>query len=347
MRSVLVVLPIAILFDQDRPMSLDCRHGSLKCVVKMESRKSQCITTTVMDINRLVCQLSNLKSNMTHSLQCPSKRWRFLSLTDRNKLSFKEEELEDVDNGLCQLEQLFSLEMSQLYQLPQPNEAEILGLSGGGQRPKVEEKEDLKASDNSLASYYAQQRANEDSDSDDVPDETDDVDKDGCEIWPPTQYDALAPLSLPLGPKTANMRVMLAAESILADPHDIEALEKEESSSLFLIQMPSDLNFNHILESRRQEGDERKVSENDVQVKNGRLGKLQLLKSGKVRLVTDCGKSYEVSSGMAASFAQYLTSIQLNEVAPEVKSTEPSATGGANGAVKPATASNSTGQKKK
>ncbi len=48
--------------------------------------------------------------------------------------------------------------------------------------------------------------------SDDVPDATDPVDSRGNELWPPTEYDALAPLSLPLGPKTVNARLRLAAE---------------------------------------------------------------------------------------------------------------------------------------
>jgi hypothetical protein len=77
-----------------------------------------------------------------------------------------------------------------------------------------------------------------------------------------------------------------------------------------------------------------------------------------VRLLTESGKSYEVnstcfdlyfalifllrlgqvSSGMAASFAQYLTAIQLNEVAPETRSTETNATGGVSSSgAKPAT----------
>ena len=32
------------------------------------------------------------------------------------------------------------------------------------------------------------------------------------EAWPPAEYNPKAPLTLPLGPKTANLRMMLAAE---------------------------------------------------------------------------------------------------------------------------------------
>ena len=41
-----------------------------------------------------------------------------------------------------------------------------------------------------------------------------------------------------------------------------------------------------------------------------RVGKMLLLKSGKIRFVTVWGDIYDVESGLAVSFAQYLVSIQ-------------------------------------
>lgn len=98
-----------------------------------------------------------------------------------------------------------------------PNEAEFLAQSASSSNmPKSEaDSSDLPgvASMNSIASYYAaQNKAHEASDSDDIPDTTDPVDKHGAEIWPPTQYESSAPVTLPLGPKTTNMRSRLAAE---------------------------------------------------------------------------------------------------------------------------------------
>ncbi len=42
-----------------------------------------------------------------------------------------------------------------------------------------------------------------------------------------------------------------------------------------------------------------------------KLGKMQLMRSGKVRIVTDSGEVYDVNSGIAVAFAQYLADIDL------------------------------------
>lgn len=115
-------------------------------------------------------------------------------------------------------------------------------------------------------------------------------------------------MQLPLGPSTTALRRLLAAQPILADPSDAEALEREESTSLFLIQMPSDLRFSSILKSTNSSSSAETNSKKN-KISSARLGKMQLLKSGKVRMVTDDGKVYEVSSGLAASFQHCLMSI--------------------------------------
>lgn len=62
-----------------------------------------------------------------------------------------------------------------------------------------------------------------------------------AETWPPVHFSSLEPLSLPFGPKTPQLRKVLANEPILAPPDDLEALDYEERTTLFLVQMPSDL----------------------------------------------------------------------------------------------------------
>jgi hypothetical protein len=54
------------------------------------------------------------------------------------------------------------------------------------------------------------------------------------------------------------------------------------------------------------------------------LGKLQLLKSGKVRMRTADGKTFEVSSGLAASFQQCLSSISIPPPEPVASSSSSS-----------------------
>lgn len=193
--------------------------------------------------------------------------------------------------------------------------------------------------------------------SDDVPDEVEAVEESAInadvtqnegagEAWPPAEYNPKAPLTLPLGPKTASLRMMLAAEvmcclvssiavlmcvslqPILANPNDTEGLMKEELSSLFLLQMPSDLQFGKILESwKHTTGSEAAPSGVQQKLVNGRLGKLQLLGSGRVRLVTESGLTYQVSSGLAASFSQTLAAIETRDI-PVDTSSSTSAGGG-------------------
>jgi hypothetical protein len=60
-------------------------------------------------------------------------------------------------------------------------------------------------------------------------------------VWPPKRFHSLDPLSLPFGPKTVAMRKILNNEPILASPVNPVAMEEEERTALFLLQMPSDL----------------------------------------------------------------------------------------------------------
>lgn len=96
----------------------------------------------------------------------------------------------------------------------------------------------------------------------------------------------------------------------------------EETNSLFLVQLPSELNFASIQKKREIKQmeeplpvylqQELKELEGVIEPQpNGKIGKIQLLKSGKVRIVTDCGKKYDVTPGISSSILQYLTNITV------------------------------------
>ncbi len=129
----------------------------------------------------------------------------------------------------------------------------------------------------------------------------------GLEVWPPKKYDPTAPLSLPFGPKTATMRRLLANAPVLADPSDPMALINEENQSLFLIQLPNDLHMESLTRSVEQDENNGFPPSSTTTASNSsssapilgpdrKLGRLQLYKSGKVKLVTENGNSYDVST---------------------------------------------------
>jgi hypothetical protein len=161
------------------------------------------------------------------------------------------------------------------------------------------------------------------SDSDDDIEEKTDID----EIWPPQKYDMLEPLSLPLGPITVSKRDELERQAIIYHPDDAEALEREKSD-LFLLQLPSDLclksNITNDEVNVDNKDDESKLLDipDDNNLKEAKkvegkigpskLGKLQLTRSGKVFLVTENGKRFEVNNGITACFANFVAGIELN-----------------------------------
>lgn len=123
------------------------------------------------------------------------------------------------------------------------------------------------------------------------------------EVWPPLRrYDPSRPLELPIGPKTAALRRLLSSQPIFADPYDNEAVDWEQKNALFLIQLPSDLSLDSSIYNQQlnleQHPQQRKIS--------NKLGKLQLMRSGKVRLLTNEGKSYEVSVRYSSNIYHYL-----------------------------------------
>lgn len=93
----------------------------------------------------------------------------------------------------------------------------------------------------------------------------------------------------------------------------------EEQLSLFLLQLPSDLKFDQLTAPLPQPSSDSQESANSTAdinppprlLPNGKLGKLRLYKSGKVKLVTENGNSYDVNSGLTAAFMQCLTSVEV------------------------------------
>lgn len=97
----------------------------------------------------------------------------------------------------------------------------------------------------------------------------------------------------------------------------------EEQQSLFLLQLPSDLNFDQMMNpnnaevssssSSAQESANSASTEHQAPkvLPNGKLGKLRLYKSGKVKLVTENGNEYDVNAGLAACFLQCLMSVEV------------------------------------
>lgn len=174
------------------------------------------------------------------------------------------------------------------------------------------------------------------------------------ESWPPRKYDPLTPISLPLGPKSAQMRRALQQQPVLAHPADNEGLQREGAESLFLLQLPSDLNVEDLLVSKQRArqskyGGDLSVDP-DAQNNNssssgnkpvisldahGKLGKLQLLKSGRVRMMIPCvtpdnGEEtmvFEVGAGLMTSFYQALFSVEATSAEAAAATAAPSTAG--------------------
>lgn len=202
----------------------------------------------------------------------------------------------------------------------------------------------LKVSDDSINKYHSNQHDNGDTDDDsDNENISDQMSKSATsqEAWPPSSYQPMDPLTLPFGPKTAAARKKLADRPILAHPDDAEALIAEETASTFLIQLPSDLKprprpasadvANPADETDLQTGYDRpaeaqsdKLNSGQYDPKpmitSGKLGKLQLFKSGRVQLIDIHGRIFDVGGGMDVAFLQYLSSITMEQPAALITS---------------------------
>ena len=122
-----------------------------------------------------------------------------------------------------------------------------------------------------------------------------------AEEWPRKRHaHNQMPLMLPIGPRTLALRSKDLQRSIIG-PFS----EKEE---LLLVQLPSELG---LLPQTRADGDECPVIETGQPLPSGKLGKMQVLESGKVFFLTEGGVKYDVSNGMPCYFLQCLAVIDL------------------------------------
>lgn len=156
------------------------------------------------------------------------------------------------------------------------------------------------------------------------------------EQWPPLSSHShqrnISPITLPLGPKTGNVRRLLQQQPILAHPADEERLRHEQENALFLVQLPSDLNLRHLLDgtqpyattnnssaaatpshhSSAMDVDDTKTQSHPSQSSaskrpvfrlgdKGYLGKVQLLKNGRVRFLIPTAPTDDDRAGLTSN----------------------------------------------
>eukprot|EP01041_Mallomonas_annulata_P006716 gene6715-13610_t len=143
------------------------------------------------------------------------------------------------------------------------------------------------------------------------------------ESWPPSDYTALKPVTLPFGPRTSAKQHLRDNEPLFASANDRRAVEVEESDSMFLLQLPSMLRLpppktyeartlGEVSSESATAPEEGKASSSAVPpLTTGRIGSLKILRSGRVFLETSDGRRFEVSSGLEAAFAQNVACVEM------------------------------------
>lgn len=143
----------------------------------------------------------------------------------------------------------------------------------------------------------------------------------GNELWPPAAPISYppAPVQLPLGPPTVALRKQLANQPLFANPEDEAALLAEEASTLLLLQLPAALALPNKSDSRPTSNSSSHPSHNtqtEANTSSRVLGKIQLLRSGKARLIARDGQIYEVAPGLVTAFQQTIAQIELPPETP-------------------------------
>jgi len=108
---------------------------------------------------------------------------------------------------------------------------------------------------------------------------------------------------LPIGPRTLASRSKDLQQSII-DPFS----DKEE---LLLMQLPSEM---AMLPQTIVGGEEGPGKESGQPFPSGKIGKMQVMESGKVLLITESGVKYDVSNGMPCYFLQCLAVMAVPKV---------------------------------
>ena len=137
-----------------------------------------------------------------------------------------------------------------------------------------------------------------------------------------------APFSLKAS-ATPKVEVEGACAPLLSSSTDEEVLKKEQDDSIFLLQMPSSLPLSRVVShdplasgtAANPQDPEAPAPTPTPAPQPGKIGKLQIMSSGKLFMVLDNGSRYEVHEGLVATFSQHLASVTTQR--PGVKS-EPS-----------------------
>lgn len=135
----------------------------------------------------------------------------------------------------------------------------------------------------------------------------------------------------------------VAADALLlSQSRDKEVLEREKDENIFLLQMPSGFALPK-RDALHDSDPDVTILNSSVEGKCGKIGKLQLMASGRLLIVLDDGTRFEVNRGLATTFSQYLCAISTDYSKVEAKAA-PEATAKGNGSKAAADASHSSGE---
>ena len=154
-------------------------------------------------------------------------------------------------------------------------------------------------------SFDIEESDSDNNEADDTMDIEGQDEKEKEEAWPPKYSGSYVPLSLPTGPRSKQKRKQLNKKDLISISTDDHAKKKQEEEFI-LMQMPSalSLKFGSSSEKSNKEVENRNL-------KVGKIGKIEVRKSGRVFLVTEDGDRHECHAGTAAYFSQYVASLSL------------------------------------
>jgi hypothetical protein len=165
--------------------------------------------------------------------------------------------------------------------------------------------------------------------------------------WPECYgYSRDQPASVPFGPPSAGTWESLSEAPLFAHPKDTVGLNREETESTMLIQFPTSVLLGN--NNPRSRGKPKDVDDEPMdltadgsssssgvnsssdhptstsaqsshfteylkeqKLAPGRIGKLQIMESGKVFLVTDAGLKFELYAGLTTCFSQYVAAVDI------------------------------------
>ncbi len=145
------------------------------------------------------------------------------------------------------------------------------------------------------------------------------------EVWPPKQSKPSKPLTIPTGPRSKQKRRLLNRNDLLSTSIGGDEKEKEE---IILMQMPSALSL-----KVKSGYDMSTFEDGQAELKEGKIGKIEIRKSGRVFLVTGNGDRHECHAGTAAYFSQYAASLSIGDTIDTHSSSSSSSSSNSSGGV--------------